>query len=135
MAEPTAIVPDKGIRGCYNDGVDTLVLGLSVKLSTIGDERLQVEPAGAGEGVYGIVAETKGIESQTWGDIQVEGIARGLSGAAVTKGAAVAADADGKLVAAGSGALVVGVAVTAALGVDSIFEVELSGTGGGYVAP
>lgn len=134
MAEPTAIVPDKGIRGCLNAGGSTIGFGIGVVLAAAG-ERLQVTASTAGAAVYGIVAETQGIAAGTWGDVQVEGIARGVAGAAVAKGAAVAANASGQFITATAGAIVVGHAVTAAGAAAAVFEIELAGPGGGYVSP
>ena len=130
MTEPTAIVPDKGIRAALASGAD-IATRLFVK--AVAGSKDEMELAGDGERVHGVTMET--IPDGSRGDVQTEGRAIVLSGAAVAQGANVASDAAGKAVLAASGEIVAGVAMTAAAGADEPIEVELAGVGGGHVVP
>lgn len=132
MAEPTAIVPDKGIRPGLNETGSAIGKELFVK-TVAGSNPDSVEVAGAGEQVKGVSVEQ--IEANgDRGDVQVEGMARVTSGAAVARGANVAADAAGKAVTAGTGDIVAGVARSAAAGADEIISIEMTAPAG-FVSP
>ena len=131
MTEPTAIVPDKGIRAGLSDG-GAIVTRLFVK-AVAGPPKDKVALAGAGERVMGVTMEA--IADGERGDIQVEGRAVVTSGAAVADGASVASDAAGKAVTAASGNITSGTARTAVGGADLPIEIELHGPGGGVIAP
>lgn len=70
----------------------------------------------AGQFVLGICQEEISADDATVGRvarIRMQGISRGVAGAAIARGARVAAAADGRLVGAAAGNAVVGVALTA----------------------
>ena len=58
-------------------------------------------------------------------DIQIKDIGRVLAGAAIAKGAELAADANGKVVTASSGDYVLGVALSAASAADEYVRVQI----------
>ena len=71
-----------------------------------------VEPAGAGEEIYGIL-QNKPLANQH-AEIVCNGISKGVAGAAITEGAKVTPDANGKLVTATTGDFAIGYAEQAA---------------------
>ncbi len=132
MSEPTSIVPDKGIRSGLNQTGGTLLKGTLVVLTTgANDDPYRIAVAGAGAGVLGVLMED--VPNLSRGDVQVVGKAIVLASAAVTRGDALASDAAGKAVAAGTGDITIGSSVTTAAALDDLFEVELAGPGGGYI--
>lgn len=132
MSELTAIVPDKGIRGCYNGTGGTIAKGTLVALTTTANhKRYQIAKCGDGARALGVAMED--ISNLTYGDVQVDGVAIALSGGAITRGLVVSSDTNGKVVTGASGDIVVGQAVTITSGGDELFELEL--TPGGNVVP
>lgn len=90
-----------------------------VKLATNAEE---VELAGAGEGLGILMNSPK--EGETAEVAMLGGGSQVHSGAAYAKGAELAADASGKLVAASSGNIVLGIALEAATAADEYREIE-----------
>ena len=91
----------------------------AVKLGTNAGE---VNAAAAGEGI-GILMNDP--ELGCYAEVaMLGGGAMGHSGAAIAKGAELAADADGKLITAVAGNIVLGIALEAVAGADTYFEME-----------
>lgn len=142
-AEPTAIVPDKAIRGCLNTETGIIAKGTLVALTTgATDAPLSVATAGAGVLTYGVAMEDipgtttlTGDPGPHWGNVQIEGKAIVLAGAAVARGAAVASNASGRAITAVSTNITAGQGIIPAAADGDFFEVELAGPGGGVVTP
>lgn len=132
MPEPTRVVPVEGIRAVKNESGGALVEGLIVKITSEGDPNV-VNIATAGtDTLFGVLEQD--VADDGIGDCQVRGKAIVTSGAAVTIGAQITADAAGKgIVTVAAGDSVLGVAVTSTSGADLDFEVELIGPGGGNI--
>lgn len=83
--------------------------------------------AGAGEAAIGVGIITNAEESKVGEDvdIQVKEIGLGRAGAAITKGAELAADANGNLVAATSGNFVIGIALDDAAAAGKYVRMQL----------
>jgi hypothetical protein len=144
MPEPTAIVPDKGIRGCLNTLAADIPAGTLVVLTTgAGDAPYSIAVAGAGAGVLGVTMENiLGTDALApddvgphRGNVQVEGKAIVIAGAAVARGAQVASNATGRGITAVSTNITAGRAITPAAADGDLYEVELAGPGGGIVLP
>jgi hypothetical protein len=134
MAEPTAVVADKGIRGGLNSTISAGIdKAIAVALNSGGTEPHDVILPSAGGPIFGISMEA--IPQFSRGDVQLNQKAICTSGAAIAKAAAVATDVAGKMVTAGTGDIIVGYLVKAAAGADELIEVELAGPGGGTVSP
>lgn len=145
MAEPRAIVPEKGIRPGYNGTGSDLAKYVAVAVTAAGqDDPTEIELPAAGGKIYGVVVSSKvrvdvtpdvGIPNGEVGDIQVEGRVPMLVGTGgVAVGNAVAVDAAGAAVVAASGNIVIGEAVTAAA--DTEFaEIELVGAAQSRIVP
>lgn len=90
------------------------------------DESGCVVLAGAGEVVMGVGIITNAEETKAGEDvdIQVKEIGLGRAGAAIAKGAELAADADGNLVEAGSG-FVIGVALESAEAAGKFIRMQI----------
>ncbi len=141
-AEPTAIVPDKGIRGCLNIGTADIPKGTFVVLTTgATDEPFSIAISGDGAQVLGVAMEdilgttaaaVLGFGAQR-GNIQVSGKALVLAGAAVARGAAVGSNASGSAIVAATGDIVAGAGGTVGVSTE-LMEVELAGPGGGHIA-
>lgn len=91
----------------------------------------EVANATAGIGVLQNKPEDGGTGGRT-ASVMLLGTSRVVSGAAISEGVLVTADANGKAVAAGAGALATGLALEAASGADEIIEILL--TPGGQAA-
>jgi hypothetical protein len=131
MTEPTAIVPEKGIRPGFNDTGVTIATRLFVA-SVAGDPN-EVALPGAGARAHGVTMEA--IKDQERGDVQIEGRAIVTASAAITKGANVASIATGRARLAVSNDVVAGVAQSDAGADGDFLEVELAGVGGGHIVP
>lgn len=142
-AEPTAIVPDKGIRGCLNTETGTIAKGTLVVLTTgAGDAPFSIATSGAGALVLGVTMEDipgtttlTGDPGPHRGNVQVEGKAIVIAGAAVARGVNVMSNATGRgitaVAAASPGNITAGQSITPAAADGDLYEVELAGPGGG----
>lgn len=143
MAEPRAIVPEKGIRPGLNSTGSDIAENVAVAMAAGGTEDpTEIELPGAGAKIYGIVKSgsvvqggaNPGIVDGEIGDIQVEGRAVCLVGAGgVTNGDQVAVTATGAVVLAATGNIVVGKAMITAADTEYT-EVELVGAAQSIVA-
>ena len=91
------------------------------------DENGKIVLAGAGEVAIGVGIITNAEESKVGEDvdIQVKEIGLGLAGGAITKGAELAADAQGKLVKATAGQFVIGVALDSATAAGKYIKMQI----------
>lgn len=143
-AEPTAIIPDKGQRGCLNTLAADIPKGTFVVLTTgAADAPFSIAIAGNGARVFGVTAEnilgtdsvsTLGLTGPQRGSVQIAGKAIVTAGAAVARGSAIGSDAAGLAVVAASGDIVAGQGVTVGVSTEGM-EVELAGPGGGSLIP
>jgi hypothetical protein len=128
MSQPTAVVPDKGIRKIYNGTGGDLVQGICVKLTASPTVHSEIELADAAtDPCYGVLMHD--VADTEYGDCQVAGIALALASTTVAAAARVTGTTGGKTVAASAANAVFGVAVTAGA-TDTLHEVELTGPGG-----
>jgi len=142
-AEPTAIVPDKGIRPGVNENTADIPAGTFVVLAPgATDLKDSIDPAGNGARVYGVAMEdiigttaatALGLGAQR-GNIQVEGRALVIAAGATTRGGPIGSDASGQAVNAATGDVVAGVGSTVGVATE-LMEVELAGPGGGAITP
>ena len=93
-----------------------------VKLDSAADG--QVVLAGDGEGI-GILQDHNKVGQEA--TVRLLGMSKGISGSALVNGDELASDADGKLVAAASGELVIGHSNTTTAAEDEFVEVLLTG--------
>jgi len=139
MAEPRAIVPDKGIRPGLNSTGSDIAKCVAVAMAAGGTEDpTEIELPAAGGKIYGIVKSgtlTTGIPNGQIGDIQVEGRAPCLVGSGgVTNGDDLAVTTAGAVVVATTGDIVIGKAmITAAAAAYT--EVELVGAAQSFITP
>ncbi len=78
--------------------------------------------AGAGEACLGVIVEENAVDKPA--TVQIGGVAKVVAGAAITAGAEVASDANGKAVtASGAGTKTLGVALESATGDGTVIEV------------
>ena len=143
-AEPTAIIPDKGQRGCLNTEAADMPKGTFVVLTTgASDAPFSIATSGDGARVFGVTAEiilgsdsvtTQGLTGPQRGNVQIVGKAIVLAGAAVARGSAIASDASGNAIVAATGDIVAGQGVTVGVSTEGM-EVELAGPGGGAITP
>ena len=100
--------------------------GLAVKLTNG-----KVAVCGAGEPALGLaLMETdEVVKANEDVDIQIKDIGKWVAGAAITAGALLASDANGKAVAATSGAFIVGVALSDASAAGTYVKVQISKSG------
>ncbi len=141
--DPTAIVPDKGIRPGVNENAADIDKGTLVVLAPgAGDLPNSIDPAGNGARIYGVAMEdiigttaatVLGLGVQR-GNIQVEGKALVIAAGATTRGGPIGSDANGQAVNAAAGDVVAGVGVTVGVATE-LMEVELAGPGGGAITP
>ncbi len=140
MAEPRAIVPEKGIRPGLNSTGSDIAKHVLVQMAAAGTEDpTEIELSDAGGPVFGVVVSSQvrvdvtpdvGIPNGQIGDIQVEGRAVILAAGAIPSGSLVMATATGAVIVATATNTPIGKAVT--VGVDTEFlEVELAGPGVG----
>lgn len=146
MAEPRAIVPEKGIRPGRNSTGADLAKHVAVALDPAGgDDPPDIElPQGAGVKIYGVVVSSTvranvspdvGIPNGQIGDVQVEGRVPCLVGAGgVTIGDDLAVTVAGAVVTAAAGNIVVGKALTTAAA-GEFTEMELVGAAQSIVTP
>jgi hypothetical protein len=80
--------------------------------------------AGAGQQPIGILQDDPAADGRA-GCIGIDGISKVVAGAAISAGAYVASDANGKAVTAASGDIAVGIAVTAASADGDVISVQL----------
>lgn len=138
MAEPRAIVPEKGIRPGLNSTGSDIAKHVCVELAADGDPPT-IALSTAGGPIYGVVVASQvrvnvtpdvGIPDTEIGDIQVEGRVPILAAGAIPVGSLVMATATGAVIVATATNTPVGTALTT--GVDTEFlEVELAGPGVG----
>lgn len=146
MAEPRAIVPNKGLRPGKNSTGSDIAKHVFVDIDPAGgDDPHDIElPQAAGGTAYGVVVSSKvregvspdvGIPNGEIGDIQVEGFVPCLVGAGgVTQGDALQVTTAGAVITAATGDIVVGIArITAAAG--EFTEVELAGPAQSRIIP
>ena len=145
MAEPRAIVPEKGIRPGLNGTGADLAKYVAVQVDPAGqDDPPNIVLPGAGEKIYGVVVASQvragvtpdvGIPDGQIGDVQVEGRVPMLVGAGgVTIGDDLAVTAAGAVVTAATGNVVIGKALTTAAAAE-FAEVELVGAAQSFIAP
>lgn len=131
VGEPTAIVPDKGIRAGHNDtGTD-----IGARLLVVNDNGgpNSVVLSGAGAACTGVTMAI--IIDTERGNVQVEGVGICTAGAAIALGAEVMATATGKVITATTGNITVGRATVRAAAADAdLIEIELYPNGGVVVA-
>ncbi len=127
MSEPTRIVGDKAQRSALAD--NAVLKGIIVKVTATGVD----QTAGIAEMSLGVAAED--IAQGEYGNVQIRDVGLVLSGASFARGAELSSDANGKAIAAATGARIIGIALRAATGADKLVEVELTGPGGGNIEP
>ncbi len=90
-----------------------------------------VVKAGAGECALGVFMPTndEAVHQGDGVDIQVKDIGYVKTGGAITKGAAIASDANGKAVAAASGKFILGYALASAAAADEVILVQITKSG------
>lgn len=134
MSEPTAIVPDKGIRAGYNGSGADIGAHLFVALEAAATIRGSIElPGAAGGAGYGVTMEP--IIDTERGDVQVEGKAIVFAGGVIAVGADVQVDIDGMVLAAATGDIVVGVYLGIAAAADGdLIEIDLAGPAGARIS-
>lgn len=127
--QPTAIVPDKGIRGGRNSSGSTIAANVFVQIVPAGtSDPTQVRlPNAAGDACYGVTM--RAIDDGECGDIQTEGKAIVLAGAGgIAVGAKLAVTTAGAVVTAAAGNTIVGKCVKAAAA-GALGEIELHADG------
>lgn len=140
MAEPRAIVPEKGIRPGLNSTGSSIAKHVLVQVVAAGtDDPTEIELPTAGGPVFGAVVASQvrvnvspdvGIPDGEIGDIQVEGRVPVLAAGAIPIGSLVMATATGAVIVATATNTPIGKALS--VGVDTEFlEVELAGPGVG----
>lgn len=145
MAEPRAIVPEKGVRPVLNGTGSDFAKLIAVTIdSTGGDDPPNAILPSAGEKIYGVLISSSvrvdvtpdiGLADGRIGDVQVEGRVPCLVGTGgVTIDDDLAVDAAGAVVAAASGNVVVGKCMVTAVATD-FTEVELSGASQSVILP
>ena len=147
MAEPRAIVPEKGTRPGKNSTGNDIAKHVFVALDpadTVQDPPLVELPQSAGVKAYGVVVSSTvrlgvtpdvGIPDGQIGDIQVEGRVPVLVGAGgVTIGDNLAVTTAGAVVLAVTGDVVVAKALTSA-GAGEETEAELVGAAQSFIVP
>lgn len=120
-------VVDPKIRSCLNLTGGTIARGTIVKYHTTGDVGRIVKAAAATDPLLGVAMND--IPDGAYGDVQVGGIGLVLGGGAVTQGAQVTSDANGKGAVAAGGNSMLGLALTVGA-LDAFFEVDLNPIGG-----
>lgn len=95
---------------------------LGVKYNEKGEAVL----CGKGEAAIGVVLPETPAAAAAGDDItvQIKNIGYGRAGGAVSAGAKVAVDADGKFVTAAAGDFIVGIAMSAAAKADALFQID-----------
>jgi len=122
MPEPRRIVPDLGVRGRLNETGSAIAKNLIVRRHTNVDT---IQPVTANsQQPLGVTMES--VADGATGDVQVEGKATVIAGAAVAIGALVTGNASSRAITAASGQFVLGTAETAAAADGDIIEVELA---------
>lgn len=138
MAEPRAIVPEKGIRPGLNSTGSDIAKHVCVELGVAGDPPT-IALASAGAAIYGVVVSSQvragvtpdvGIPDTEIGDIQVEGRVPILAAGAIPVGSLVMATATGAVIVATSTNTPIGTALTTGVNTE-LLEVELAGPGVG----
>ena len=100
------------------------ITGGAMLAATLGSTGVAV--AGAGEAAVGlIIAETDDVAAGGDVTIQVKDIGLWTVGAAVTAGALLASDANGKAITAASGKFIVAQALEAATAADQVIRVQI----------
>lgn len=132
MPEPRAIVPDKGVRGCYNETGSTLPAKRFVSLNTSGTQPRSVALTGDDAAAYGVTMQD--IPNLAWGDVQVEGTAIMTAGGTIGIGLGVSSAASGVPKVADSGSVINGKAITAGA-TSTDMEVELGASVAGVAEP
>ena len=130
MSEPRECIPEGFVRSKFNNtGVDIAAHTVVMLDST---EDYVTLTSATTDPIYGVAVS--GIPDGEWGDVQVMGRAKVLSGAAIAvPGGRVMADNTGRAIdwtaVAGTNANVLGLCETTASGAAEIVEVELAGPG------
>lgn len=117
------------VRPGINTSGSAMAKGVAVKLKatpTVPDE-VDLEASNTGA-FYGVTKQA--LANNAAGDIAISGRVLALAGAAIAAGVRVMPDTGGKFVTATAGNTVAGLAVTAASGDATYFELELQGPGG-----
>jgi CubicO group peptidase (beta-lactamase class C family) len=130
MAQPTAIVPDHGIRPGLNETGTTIAKALVVK-RVAGTQADSVALPDAGGPALGVTMQA--VLDDERGDVQVEGMGIVTSGAAFARGVELTPTATGKLIAAVVNDYVFAISRSEALGADQEVEAELVGPNSGRV--
>ncbi len=133
MTEPTAIVPDKGIRPGLNETAATIpARRLVVKVAgTLGPDGIAL-PAADTDPTMGVTMAA--ILDDERGDVQTEGMAIVEASVAIAEGEEVAPDAaTGKAKVAAAADYVSGVARSASAADTDLIEVELNGPHAGRI--
>jgi len=126
MPEATRIVGDKDVIAGFNGHASVAIPEKRIVLGTgAGEDEVTIASA-ASQALLGVTL--KAIAAQTRGDVQKGGKGIATSGAAVTKGTRVTADAAGKAVAAVGGDAVIGTAATTVGAADLDLEIWLGET-------
>jgi hypothetical protein len=131
MAEPTAIVADKGIRPGLNETGTTIARRLFVK-RVAGSAVDSVALAVDGDSVLGVTMAA--IADDDRGDVQTSEMAIVTSGAAIPRGSEVTADGSGKAIVCVNGDYVAGVSRSEASGANEDIEIDLVGINSGRLA-
>jgi predicted RecA/RadA family phage recombinase len=123
------IIDGTKIDSGYNNTGSEIGAGLFVKLATTGDRHV-ILPAAVTDDLFGVTL--RAIPAGEWGDIQVEGRARCVAGAALaTPGIRLMPTTAGKVVtwtaATGANVAVAGTNVTTASADNDAVEVTLAG--------
>lgn len=122
MSEPTAIVPESGVRSCLNATGSDIAAGLVVALDST--KRQITLPAAETDVCYGVTMAA--IPDGSYGDIQVEGVAIcQAAGALATPGVELKPATDGQVDAHDATNTKIGLLLTTAGGAADLVEVEL----------
>lgn len=128
MVEPRVIGPE--YETGYNGTGSAIAAGIIVIGAATPDPPDEIAKASAKNEAYmGVTAHA--IANAERGDVQISGVTKVTSGAAIAAGNRVTSDANGKGTPAAATESFIGYAKTAATGADQTVEVELVQGGGG----
>jgi hypothetical protein len=126
MTVLTSVVPEFGVRQVYNGTGGALLQGSFVKLSGATKNQIVAAPDND-DPVLGVLMQD--VADGTYGECQIEGVAKTLAGGTIAVGARVMPTTAAVGLTCTLGHAVIGVAVTAGSS-GALFEMELTGPGG-----
>jgi len=131
MAEPTRIIGDKAQRSAFVPAGGTTIAAKRIVIRSGSGVNQIAAASTAAQAYWGITtaALTVTASQAAHGNVQIRDKGIVTSGAAIAIGDRLTSDASGKAIPAAAGNAFVGIAMTAATGVDLDVEVEIV-TGG-----